>query len=112
MDEIYQRIEELCRKRGINVTALCRECSIPRATLTDFKKGRIKTLSVSVLSSVAAYFGVSVDYLYTGTTPQLAADDDMVKVALFGGDTTVTEEMWSEIKRYVQYVKERENGNS
>ncbi len=109
MEEIYSRIEELCRKRGINITVLCRECSIPRATLTDYKKGRVKNLSVVALSSIAGYFGVSLEYLYTGNNPPLS--DDAVKVALFGGDTLVTDEMWKEVKRYAQYVKERENGN-
>jgi len=109
MEEIYSRIEELCRNRGINVTTLCRECEIPRAILTDYKKGRIKNFSVTTLSSIAKYFEVSLEYLYSGKAPQLS--DDAVKVALFGGDTFVTEEMWTEVKRYAQYVKERENGN-
>ena len=38
-------------------------------------------------------------------------DEQSLKVALFGGDSTVTDEMWNEVKRYAQYVKERENGN-
>ena len=87
-------------KKEINITTLCRECGIARATLTDFKKGRIKSLSMSVMSLIASYFGVSVEYLYSGSAPVI--DDAAVKVALFGGDTTVTDEMWKEIKRYVE----------
>lgn len=107
---VYQRIEELCKKNGINVTALCNECSISRASLSDFKSGRKKTLSADTLSKIADYFGVSVDYLCGKSTA--AADDESVKVALFGGDSVVTDEMWNEVKRYAQYIKERENGNS
>ncbi len=109
MTETYLRIDELCRKNKINVTALCRECSIPRASLSDYKMGRIKTLSASTLSKISEYFGVSVEYLMGGETP--AADEESLKVALFGGDMIVTDEMWNEVKRYAQYIKERENEN-
>lgn len=101
MPEIYIRIEELCRKKGITVTDLCRECSIPRATLSDFKTGRIKSLSAMAVSKIAGFFSVSTDYLLGNKQ-----DDglDALKVALFGGETEVTDEMWEEVKRYAKYI--------
>ncbi len=108
MSEIYERIEELCKKNEITVTALCKECSIPRASLSDFKMGRIKSLSAVTLSKISERFSVSVEYLMGGTA---VADEQSLKVALFGGGTEVTDEMWNEVKRYAQYIKERENGN-
>ena len=36
---------------------------------------------------------------------------ETAKVALFGGGKEVTDEMWNEVKRYAQYIKDRENGN-
>ena len=107
---IYQRIEELCRKKGVNVTTLCRECEIPRASLSDYKNGRKKSLSTETLSKIADYFGVTVDYLYGGEAP--VPDDNTLKVALFGGDSNVTEEMWDEVKRYARYLVERNNENN
>ena len=107
MVELYQRIESLCKTKGINVTTLCSECGIPRASLSDFKSGRKKTLSAKTLSLIADYFDVSVDYLYGKKTN----DEKALKVALFGGDTVVTDEMWAEVKRYADFIKERENGN-
>lgn len=109
MTETYRRIDELCRKNKINVTALCKECGIPRASLSDYKMGRIKTLSASTLSKISEYFSVTVEYLMGGETP--VADEQSLKVALFGGDAVVTDEMWNEVKRYAQYIKERENEN-
>ena len=104
MSEIYGRIENLCKQKGISITAMCKECGIPRATLTDYKKGRIKTLSAKVLSKVAAYFGVTVEYLYGGSQPDL---EQAMKVALFGGEGEVTEEMWNEVKSYAKYIAEK-----
>lgn len=109
MTSLYERIEELCRENGINITFLCTECGIPRASLSDYKTGRKKSLSADTLCKIADYFNVSVDYLYGKSTTR--ADEESLKVALFGGDGAVTDEMWNEVKRYAQYIKGRENGN-
>ncbi len=109
MPQIYDRIEELCKENGITVTTLCSECAIPRASLSDYKNGRTKTLSADTLAKIAKHFGVSVDYLYYGT--QAKADDTEFKVALFGGDGNVTPEMWEEVRRYAHYVKEQMDEN-
>lgn len=104
MSDIYSRIEQLCKNKGVNITLMCKECKIPRATLTDYKKGRIKSLSAKTLAKISEYFGVTVDYLYGGN---VSADEHMLKVALFGGDGEVTNEMWDEVKRYAMYIKEK-----
>lgn len=108
MDEVYGRIDGLCKGAGITVTELCRECAIPRATMSDFKYGRSKTLSASALSKIAGFFEISVEYLINGES--FKAGKEELKVALFGGGTNVTDAMWDEVIRYAQFVKERENG--
>ena len=105
MPEIYDRIEKLCKEKEVNVTLMCKECKIPRASLSDYKKGRIQSLSAKTLAKIAGYFGVSVDYLYGGNREGFVERD--LKVALFGGDGEVTDEMWEEVKRYAQYIKEK-----
>ncbi len=109
METIYPRIEELCRKQGVTVTEMCRVCGIPRASLSDFKMGRKKSLSMDTLSKIAEFFGVSVDFLYGGESS--VPDEQALKVGMFGGDGNVTDEMWNELKRYARYLKERENEN-
>lgn len=106
--KLYERIDELCRKHSVSVTTLCRDCSIARANLSDLKMGRLKSLSAVNLSKIASYFNVSINYLM-GEDGE--SEERMLKAALFGGDGIVTDEMWNEVKRYAQYVKERENGN-
>ena len=63
MSELYNLIESLCKEKGTNITAMCKATKISRAPLTELKMGRSKTLSSATLSKIAAYFGVSVDYL-------------------------------------------------
>ena len=103
MLNIYTLIEELCRGKNITVTTLCKECKIPRSTLTDYKKGRIKSLSAGILCKIADYFDVTVDYL-CGISSEKPNEED-VKKFLFGEDFVVSNEVWHELKNYVDYLK-------
>ncbi|MBQ9769756.1 MAG: helix-turn-helix transcriptional regulator [Clostridia bacterium] len=112
MNDIYLRIEALCRSHKMNITEMCKKCAIPRASLTDFKMGRIKTLSASTLQKIAEYFSVSVEYLLSGAAPQTdELNTSNLKIALFGGEDGITDAMLEEVLRYATYIKERENGD-
>ena len=39
LDEMYERIEQLCREAGVNVTTMCREAGVPRSALSDYEGG-------------------------------------------------------------------------
>ena len=81
MNEMYIRIESLCKDRGINITQMCRDAEIPRGNLTDLKKGRTAALSTKTLVKISEYFGVSVEYLLGNEQKEKAAidvvDDDL-----------------------------------
>ena len=100
---IYDLIEELCINKDVSISAMCRECNIPRSIMTDYKKGRIKTLSANNLCKIADYFGVSVGYLCG--VPTTVATEEELKTALFGEGVVVTDEMWQEVKDYAQFIK-------
>ena len=106
---VYDLIEELCVKKGISVTTLCRECEIPRSTLTDYKKGRIKTLSIGVLCKIADYFDVPIGYLCGFPMP--VATEEALKTDLFGEGVIVTDEMWKEIKNYAKFIRYKYENN-
>lgn len=63
MSELYNRIEELCSRNGINITEMCKRSGASRASLTDLKMGRKQSLSAETLTKIAQYFSVSVDFL-------------------------------------------------
>nr|DAP93863.1 MAG TPA: helix-turn-helix domain protein [Caudoviricetes sp.] len=90
LEEIYKRIERLCDNAGINITTMCKMAGVPRSALSDYKAGRIKSLSADKLSKIAAYFGVSVDYLLGNeeqkkpTAPKDSELDELVKDELVG----------------------------
>lgn len=66
MNSTYYRIEKLCSLNDIDITTLCRNAKISRASLSEFKAGRTRKLSTDTLKKIADYFDVSVDYLLTG----------------------------------------------
>ena len=66
MSDLYSNIHALCEKKGIKDGTLCSNIGIRRSFLSELKAGRTKSLSTEVLSKIAAYFNVSVDYLLTG----------------------------------------------
>ena len=102
---VYDLIEELCKKNKISITALCRECNIPRSSLTDYKMGRIKSLSADTLCKIADYFDVSVGYLCG--EEHIIISEDAVKAALFGDDFKVSDEMWRELCHYAEFLKQK-----
>ena len=63
MNEMYERIEDLCKKKGINMTQMCKEAGIPRGNLSDLKYGRTAVLSTKSLSKISDYFGVPMNLL-------------------------------------------------
>lgn len=62
-ETMYNRIESLCKERGTNITAMCRELEIARSSLSELKQGRTKSLSYEYISKIARYFGVESDYI-------------------------------------------------
>ena len=97
----------LCKEKKTTPTAVCVELGLSNATATQWKKGKVP--HHTTLMRIADYFGVTVDYLLgkkeqTPSEPSQTSMND-VKVALFGGDGDVTDEMWDEVVKFADYVK-------
>lgn len=63
MGKLYDRISDLCDKKGISRTKMCRDVGIQPSIMTDLKMGRQSGLSAKTAQRIASYFGVSVAYL-------------------------------------------------
>lgn len=69
MNDLYNRIIDLCNERGIKGGKLCNDIGISKSTLTEMKMGRKSGLSAANALKIASYFGVTVGYLYGETEP-------------------------------------------
>lgn len=115
MCNLYETLTGLCAEKGVSGGKMCSDLGISRGMMTDLKMGRKKTLSAQTLAKIAEYFGVSVEYLLgkeQKEKPAKKADitDEDLKFALFHGTEGITDEMFDEVKRFAQFVRERENG--
>lgn len=116
---MYDIFEHLLQTHGVTAYKVAKDTGISTATMTDWKKGR-STPKIDKLQKIADYFGVTVDYLLGNeakVNPSVQvgerASDDDIKFALFGGDGEITDEMYEEVKKFAQFIKqkEREKGN-
>ena len=61
--------------------------------------------------SLAAYLGVTTDYLLCGKEPENSGrqvSDEEIKFALFGGNGEITDAMYEEVKQFAAFVRQRE----
>ena len=114
ISEFYKRLRDLCEQKGMTVNELAKNMGLSSGSPTAWKNGAVPR--ETTIAKIAAYFGVSVGYL-TGkeeNTPaengKRAVSDDEIKFALFGGDGEITDEMFEEVKRFAEFVKQRGPG--
>ena len=76
MAELYDRIEKLCKDKGVSITEMCKQSGASRGSLTDLKMGRISGLSLETIEKLMKYFDVSLPYLLGTETEKAPADED------------------------------------
>lgn len=106
-------LDMLLKEKGIRKSTLARESGIPYTTIDGLYKKGCDNIKLSTLQKLADYFDVSVDFLLGKTEVRKisVAEDSDLKVALFGGEGEVTDEMWDEVKKFAEYVKSRYGKN-
>lgn len=63
MCTLYDRIQELCKRKGVSGSRMCLDLGLSKSTLSDIKSGRKKGVSTANAQKIAAYLNVSVGYL-------------------------------------------------
>lgn len=64
MCTLYERIQALCKSKGVSGSRMCLDLGISKSTLSDMKSGRKSGVSIPTAQKIAGYFGISVDELY------------------------------------------------
>lgn len=117
MANLYNNIENLCKKRGVNVTTMCRDSGASRGSLSDLKSGRKQTLKYETLEKIANYFEISVESLVSGNesqkekpTPSEGSELDARFDALL---SQMTDEDRADLLEYMEFkvAKRKENPN-
>ena len=110
----YDRFKQLCDHKGVSCNKAALEIGLSNATPTKWKKTGATPVG-ETLDKIAAYFGVSTDYLLGKenkkapiTNGERSVSDDDIKFALFGGSGEITDAMYREVKEFAALVKLRE----
>lgn len=107
-----ERVRMICTERKIPISKLERDLGFSNGYIGQLRKG---VFPADRLAMIAEYLGVTTDYLLTGSEKEKAptqagerkSDLDAAKIALFGGDTEVTDEMWDEAVLAAEIIKAR-----
>lgn len=109
MSKLYENIQNLCVKNNTNITKMCKEIDVSRASLSDLKAGRSKTLTFEAITKIAKFFNVTPTMLSEGQEETREVSNNDIKFALFNGSEGITDEMFDEVKKFAEMVKLRED---
>lgn len=74
MSTLYERLNELCKKRGVTGSRMCLDLGMSKSTMSELKSGRSKGISTATAQKFASYLGVSVGYLLGEEETEKAPD--------------------------------------
>lgn len=79
MGTLYERIQALCKSKGVSASRMCLDLGLSKSTMSDMKNGRTKGISVPTAQKIAGYFGITVDELYgrNEEKPTIPEDDGL-----------------------------------
>lgn len=107
MFNLYDKLIELCKTRGVSGSRMCVDLGLSKSTMTDLKNGRIKSVSASNAQKIAAYFGITVDELYGAeikSSPDVEENTSREDLEILSILSTLPEEKRKELVRYLKYL--------
>lgn len=109
MENLFTRIQSLCREKDIRPGRLCDDLGISRSLMTDLKMGRKKTVNAQTAQKIAEYLEVSVGFLLGQCAERVAETDilDKVDVAFYGEYKELNEEDKETVRDMVRLMRER-----
>lgn len=109
-DTFQNRLNLALKLRGKRASDLAKATGLNKGKISHYVNGRNEARS-DALYLISQYLDVSEGWLQGFDVPMersgLTSTDDVVRVALFGGDGEVTDEMWNEVKNFAQYIKHK-----
>lgn len=63
MATLYERLDTLCKEKGVKGGRMCTDLGFSKSLMTDLKNGRKKGVNAETAQKLASYFDVSVGYL-------------------------------------------------
>ena len=108
------RLAKLLKDNNISQKEIAVYCGVSQPTVSDWVSGK-KDPSTENLAKLSRRFHVTMNYIMGIEEPApqetqsgRAISDGDIKVALFGGAGEVTDEMWDQVKKFAEFIKQNE----
>lgn len=108
--EIHDRIKARRKELGLSAETVAEKLGVSPATIYRYENNDIKKFPTEILEPLAKVLHTTPAYLMgweESATPFPDDQEEIAKVALFGGDGEVTDEMWNEVKGFVEFIKDK-----
>lgn len=112
-----KKLKMLRTEKGLTQTELAKQINekfnlnIDRSMVSKWETG-FQVPVMYTIKCLAQFFDVSIDYLNDNEQSSGFSNEDMnikaAKVALFGGSSEVTDEMWQEVVNFAKFIEARE----
>ncbi|NLD88068.1 MAG: helix-turn-helix transcriptional regulator [Clostridiales bacterium] len=103
------RLTKLRKEKGLTMTELANEIGVFHSLISKYERGE-QSPGPDVITLIADYFDVTVGYLLgrdDKAKAPLEASEETIKYALFGETEEVTDEMYEEVLRFAEFVKQK-----
>lgn len=101
-------IKELRVSNGYSQEQLGKLLGVQRAAVQKWECGAVQNLKRETIKKLSEIFNVPASSFIDNELSPKPTDED-IKFALFDGADNITDEMYEEVKRFAEYVKQREN---
>ena len=109
--DIGSRIAAIRKQKGVSQAELAKRSNISQAGISYIEKG-LRSPSADTLELIANALNISVSQLLSDKTSENATPrpitDAELKFALFDGDQNITDAQFEEVKRFAQFIRERD----
>ena len=103
--DVVDKIDQLLADRGLSAAKLCRELGFSSGLYSQWRK-RSQKPSADKLKKIAAYFGVSVDYLMD-TMPGMERETgpDDIRIALYHETEGMSDETLDRVLQFARFAR-------
>lgn len=109
--EILSIFEKSTKEKNMTEGFVLARANVQNNVFNQLRNWKHAGISKKDLTAVAEFLevseGISLDVADENEDNVVAVSDEDIKVALFGGDTEVTDEMWKEVMNYAEFLKQK-----
>lgn len=104
---LKENIKFYRKKYGYTLEDVGTYIGVSKGTILKYENGSISNIPYDNIVKMANMFNIDPGKLMGWEKSKEHNINDDLKVALFGGDGEVTDEMWQEVKDFAEYVKQK-----